>query len=112
MTNKTLINLSSLEEYSDGDPEILAELLEAFYDTAESSIDALKQNISSGENPDWHKAAHKLKGASGYVGASRLTELCVQAEQMTDCDKSVRENAYTEISHLYSQICTQLKNST
>ena len=76
------IDLSYLQEYTDGDEEIIDELIEVFKETASEGIDDFRKGIEGEDLMPWKAAAHKLKGVSGYVGASQLRALCSQAEEM------------------------------
>lgn len=54
------------------DPALVAELREAFLDSAKRSLSALEAARDDGA---WQDAAYRLKGLAGSFGAVRLMEL-------------------------------------
>lgn len=92
-------DLSCLNEYTDGDPEMVKELIGVFFETFDESLLHLKEHIKDGECAEWSETAHKLKGAAGYVGASVLREHCAKAQDM-------KVAALADRSALYEKICT------
>jgi len=111
MTAERLIDLSCLKEYAGDDPDALREMVEAFYGTANDSIKTLEDNISDGENPHWTNAAHKLKGAAGYVGSEALKNICSNAQEMENCSRDERLVAYNNIKKTYLEVCDALKKA-
>lgn len=111
MKEGSIIDLSCLEEYAGGDPDALGEMVKAFYGTADDSIKTLEDNISDGENPQWTNAAHKLKGAAGYVGSEVLRNICSNAQKMENCSKDDRLIAYENIKKAYLKVCNALKEA-
>lgn len=114
MTNdseKAPVDFSYLEEYTGGDAEVIAELLEVCKETAKEGIGILKENVNSDDLTQWSAAAHKLKGAAGYVGAFKLKELCASAQTMELPAASVeaRQNLYEDILEAYEEIVDYLE---
>ena len=66
------VDLSYLQEYTDGDDDVMDELIEAFQETALEGLEELKKGVYETEMTVWNAAAHKLKGAAGYVGPPNL----------------------------------------
>lgn len=98
------VDLTYLEEYTGGDPEAVQELLEIFHETMEEGLEELKNNITEGENKTWSEAAHKLKGASGYVGATNLRELCAKAQDMITATLDERTALFGQITENYARV--------
>ena len=111
MSSHMLIDLSCLKEYAGDDPDALREMIEAFYGTADDSLKTLSDNISDGENPQWTHAAHKLKGAAGYVGSEALKNICSEAQEMQNCARDERLIAYGNIKKIYLEVCDALKEA-
>ena len=99
------VDLSYLQEYTDGDDDVMDELIEAFQETALEGLEELKKGVYETEMTVWNAAAHKLKGAAGYVGAAQLAALCVEAEGggMVESDK--RADLFNKIETSYAIIC-------
>jgi len=109
MLDNSIVNLSCLEEYTNGDPEAIKELLEMFFETAEESLEKLESNIIDGKNDYWSSAGHKLKGAAAYVGADTLKSLCAQAQNMNNATQLERNDIFKKIKIAYANVCIVLK---
>lgn len=51
-----------------------------FLDNAASGIDAVRRALDAGDAAAAAEAAHQLKSASGFLGATRLADLCAAVE--------------------------------
>ena len=74
------IDLAHLEMFTEGDPEVEKELLDLFFNEADSSISELEQSFANNDSDAWEKTAHRLKGASVNLGANPLSDACETAE--------------------------------
>ncbi|HET7272842.1 MAG TPA: response regulator, partial [Rubrobacter sp.] len=63
-----------------GDPEMLQELGEMFFDDANSALRALREALQGNDAHSVEAVAHTLKGSSGNMGAKRMSSLCAQLE--------------------------------
>ena len=70
--------LRSLQE--EGEPDILAELAEMFFDDAALRLEELRDAIGGADAGRVRGAAHALKGSSGNMGATRVHEVCAELE--------------------------------
>lgn len=109
MSETPLINLSHLEEYTDGDPEMMQELIDVFFETVDETLSTLEHNVTEGENEAWSEAAHKLKGAAGYVGAEKLRSYCNIAQQMRNVPQCERQTMFQNIHEHAARVCDTLK---
>lgn len=109
MSDDTVVDLSCLQEYTDGDPEAMQELIEAFYETAEDGLTALEENVVDGQSEAWSSAGHKLKGAAGYVGAAKLKSLCARAQDMKTASQDERADMFVQIKQSYGDVCKFLE---
>jgi PAS domain S-box-containing protein len=66
------INWDRLHQVSGADAEFEIELLEAFIESADEYIEAIKQAIDAHDSPKLGRFAHQLKGASGNVGVPAM----------------------------------------
>ena len=98
-----------LRMFTDDDPEEERALIEMFITYAEESLEILK-TCSDGEDEEWKKAAHKLKGSAANLGAQALSDICFQAEQGFDQDKETKERILTDILSSYEQVIQLLNN--
>lgn len=63
-----------------GDNELAAELLDAYLEDSPKRRDTLAQAVENGDLDGAAKAAHSLKGMSGVVRASRLSDMALSME--------------------------------
>lgn len=110
MTHKNNMDLSILYEYANNDLAAVKELLEAFHETFDEGLAELKTAIDTSAE-DWKQAAHKLKGASVYVGAEYLKELCGLAQQDLNASTDKKKAYYLEIKQIYDAISAEIKKA-
>ena len=72
-----LENIRSL----DSDGEVLAEVIQMFFDESPGHLATLQQALAAGDAAELGRTAHALKSASFNVGAMALGELCRQLER-------------------------------
>ena len=72
-----------LVELFGGDPATLAEVEREFFDTAR---DAAREIAATGDLATIARAAHRLKGASGMIGAAPLREIAEAVERAAKAD--------------------------
>ena len=73
-----VLDLDHLRGFTDGDPQLEGELSTLFLSTAEMYLRGMHEALASGR--PWDSIAHALKGASGNLGARRLSALALDAE--------------------------------
>ncbi|MEW6211328.1 MAG: response regulator, partial [Acidobacteriota bacterium] len=67
---------------SEGEPDILTELTEMFFQDTPSRLAALSEAIDRAEAQNIALAAHALKGSSAHLGAMRMSALCLKLETL------------------------------
>ena len=82
------VDLEQLRSFTDGDHEEERLLITLFTDQAQLSIKALEECLNRADADGWRSAAHRLKGSSGNLGASKLSHLCKRAEHSKDAPDS------------------------
>jgi HPt (histidine-containing phosphotransfer) domain-containing protein len=85
VTDRESINLSALDELHDltrDDPQQFVELIEMFLKELESSLASLDTAVKNKIEKDLARYAHSLKGASGSMGATRLSSLSETLEEV------------------------------
>lgn len=93
---------------ADGEPDVLAEVLQLFLQDVPRRIAKLRAACAAGDAVEVYKAAHSLKGSAGNIGAQTLFALCRQlddkgrAGDLTDAAQLVdtldREFARVEVA--------------
>jgi PAS domain S-box-containing protein len=82
----------------EGTPEERHELTELFLSQASLNLDKLRLARQANDASGWKAAAHRFKGASANLGASRLANLCAAAEQNPDMPEDAKETMIEQIS--------------
>jgi two-component system, sensor histidine kinase and response regulator len=80
LDESVLADLRELQE--EGEPDILEELIELYLEDAPSQIAALGEAVEAGEAQTVERIAHTLKGSSGNMGATRMTAVCSELEDV------------------------------
>jgi two-component system, sensor histidine kinase and response regulator len=66
----------------DGDEELLQEMCQIFLENSPKLLQQLRQAVAAGDADGVARAAHSLKGESGYLSASRTAQAARQLEEM------------------------------
>lgn len=66
-----------------GEPEFLAEVVEAFVGDTPPRIASLRTSLVDGDAETLARTAHSLKGSSGNFGAARMQTLCADVERLS-----------------------------
>ena len=74
------VDLSQLRLFTNGDPAEEQALMALFYQQAEGALAQLEALTTAADAASWKATAHRLKGAAGNFGATRLYALCKEAE--------------------------------
>ena len=74
---EVLANLRDL-----GDAELLAELAGMFFDDATSRLGELREAVEAGDAAGVERVAHTLKGSSGNMGATRMSVICAELQDV------------------------------
>lgn len=75
------VDMEHLRMFTDGDSEVEKELFEVFLTQAMDSIESLQLGCANNDPQHWRTAAHRFKGAAANLGAKKLAEYCLKAEQ-------------------------------
>ncbi len=86
-----MINPEDLREYTDGDPELLQELLATFFQSTREDILNLKAAVNNHQNTLVVSFAHRIKGGAVIVGAKQLASL---ADDLEQCGQQMQTDCY------------------
>ena len=78
--------VQQLLETADGDTEFLQEVFNTFIESVADLRPVMDQALRAGDMATLHRAAHQLKGASGYVGAEPLRETFSRLQALAQDD--------------------------
>ena len=90
------VNLSRIQETSDGDIEFELELIEMFLDDAKEHVQSIINNIDSKDTETLKQVAHTLKGASANIGATALLNVAYDIEIATQIPENPMMFDYKE----------------
>ncbi len=95
-------HLTMLKEVMEGEFTVL---LETFLDDSTTRLEVLEGTLNKGDSDAFFKAAHSLKGSSGNIGATGLSELCKLAElKGREGDLSEMEPQLSKIRQEFSRV--------
>jgi histidine phosphotransfer protein HptB len=95
------INLRRFREVSMGDEEFMGELIDIYLEDMPLQLEALRVAVQSQDAAAAAATAHRLKGASGNMGADSLSALC------HDLEISSRDNKLDQLPNLLEAIGTE-----
>ena len=104
LDSETLATLRSLQE--DGDDDLLAELIDLFFQDAPERMAAIKDAVHTSDWVGLGERAHSLKGSCASLGAVRMASLCAKLEAMGR-DLAQRNDAvdvYGELEEEYVRV--------
>ena len=95
------INLHRFREASMGDEEFMDELIDIYLEDMPRQLEALRAAVQNHDGRAAAATAHRLRGASGNMGADSLSGLC------HDVEISSRDNKLDQLPNLMEAIGTE-----
>lgn len=89
-TAPVLLNLRWLQYVTAGDQNLKDQLLQVFLDDTTAQLYLLQNALIKQDWMTLKKRAHGLKGSSGSIGAESIQALCLDLEQASQTQDSVR----------------------
>jgi two-component system, sensor histidine kinase and response regulator len=86
----------------EGDVELLRELIELFLDDSAKLLSEVRESVVHGDEKALERAAHRLKGSLGTLGAQATFDLAQRLEEMGRDGNLV--NAKTALDRLEKEI--------
>jgi HPt (histidine-containing phosphotransfer) domain-containing protein len=96
MPDKSVLDLTRLEEAFEDDVGGIAELLEMALDTGEKHRLNLHEGIAARDLAAVSRAAHSIKGSASNIGAERVAACAAQIEER------VRDESWADVPQLAS----------
>src|SRR5690554_168960 len=82
MNDKPHLDEEALAELKDVMEDEFDLLIQTYLNDSRSRIETLRQALADNEPDLFARAAHSFKGSSINIGAPRLGDICVEAEQV------------------------------
>jgi HPt (histidine-containing phosphotransfer) domain-containing protein len=79
---EVVMDWNPIRNYSQGDRERELHIVGLFLEHSADVLDELRRHCVDGVSKPWYEAAHLLKSSAGNIGAQRLYELCVKAQDL------------------------------
>ena len=95
------INLHRFREASMEDEKFMDELIDIYLEDMPRQLEALRAAVQNHDGPAAAATAHRLRGASGNMGADSLSGLC------HDIEISSRDNKLDQLPNLMEAIGTE-----
>ncbi|PIR34028.1 MAG: hypothetical protein COV36_01725 [Alphaproteobacteria bacterium CG11_big_fil_rev_8_21_14_0_20_44_7] len=103
------VNLEHLRVYTDCDRDDEIMLFGMFNKQTEEGLAQLDKALKANDCETWRKAAHKLKGASGNLGAEKLCSFAKEAEAGFEQDNDFKEGILAKIQTEAKIVCDYLQ---
>jgi HPt (histidine-containing phosphotransfer) domain-containing protein len=94
---------------AEGEADPLIELTEAFESDGRQRLQELRDAITAGDERLARRAAHSLKGISGSIGASRMSELSASLERAEP--GAINDARVQEIQQEFERASTALRSA-
>ena len=75
------VDLSRIQETSDGDIEFEQELIEMYLEDARDHLESLEKHISGNDLTSVKQLAHTIKGSSANIGATAMQNVAFEIEK-------------------------------
>lgn len=97
----SVVDLSRIRTFSEGDPEVEKELIRLFREQSRKHILNLSKALENNDHEAWCTAAHTFKGGALSIGADRLGSLCGEAQHFEGA-RQARADLYDRITEAYA----------
>jgi HPt (histidine-containing phosphotransfer) domain-containing protein len=74
--------IAALKAMGEDDPTLFGELVDLFIDNSLKNLTELKQALAASDAKQVERIAHTFKSSCANMGASELSDLCVQLERL------------------------------
>ena len=99
------VDLEYLALFTDGDNAQEKLMADVFLSSGAEILQVLRRSlVGDMDADDWRKAAHKLKGSAGQLGAARLAAACRTAETGHDAQAENRSAMLREIERHFTEV--------
>ncbi|WP_062267299.1 Hpt domain-containing protein [Endozoicomonas arenosclerae] len=106
-----MIDLGNLQQLTEGDAPLMKTLLDEFLNTTEEDLSSLDRAVKNQEGSEIASLAHRIKGSSLIVGASRLTALTEELEEAGKrSDTGKFKPLLLDIRECYDGVSEAIKN--
>jgi len=98
------VDLTNVHEITGGDIAVERELFDAFLQSSDECIAALKSSLEAPKHEEWRKQAHAFKGTSANLGAFELGRLCKEAQDNSQASSERKHTILAAIETEYGRV--------
>ena len=103
------LDMEKIREIHDIMGERFTVIVEAFIENGSADLERLEQAAIESDMETLHTVAHRLKGSSGNLGATRLSELSRQLEERSRMQNPANARVLVRtLGKAFSEVCSQL----
>ncbi len=100
-----IVDTEYLDLFTGGDRDEERTMADIFVSSGVDTLDVLRRHVrQEASNDDWRKAAHKLKGSAGQIGAAALAKACLLAETYAAEGQDRKAGLLHEIERRFSEV--------
>jgi len=101
MNDLPVVDMNRLNEFSDGNPENLTELVTLYVSQTAGQVNELQAAVKTGDAPNVRRLAHSCAGASATCGMKRIVVPLREMEQQSE------EGNLKNAAQLFQQVATE-----
>jgi signal transduction histidine kinase/CheY-like chemotaxis protein len=95
-----------------GEPDKLARIVLLFMEDVPPRLESMRQAAQRGEAQSVEETAHLLKGGSGYMGASRMAEICARLQEgASSGDLAQAPELLDALEEEFQRVCPALQSA-
>ncbi|MBM4094365.1 MAG: Hpt domain-containing protein [Planctomycetes bacterium] len=81
---RKVVNWNIALQCVNGDRQLLRDIAEAFLDESPRLLTEMRRAIASSDSRALRRAAHSLKGSTGYFGSARASQMAARLQSMAE----------------------------
>jgi HPt (histidine-containing phosphotransfer) domain-containing protein len=101
---KPIVELSQLRDLIGDDKELEQTLISLFLTSSVDDLSYLENNCKDGEDEEWKRHAHSLKGSSRNIGAFGMGDLCSKGQDSYNVSAAEKKELYLQIQAEFDKV--------
>ena len=100
------VDINVIKSLVGDDASLISRFYKKFIDTTPDNISQIKASIDKKSIEDIKSQAHKLKSSSKAIGASKITEICIEFEKISsDLDEVYANELLNKLTEEFNKSC-------
>lgn len=109
MNTTPILDVERVERMKTAMGDKFAEIMQTFIDNSYKNIQLIQSNANNGDPTVLHRAAHSLKGSSGTMGATALSNQSLELELAVNDKKGDIDALVARVVSLHAETVAQIK---